>query len=86
MEKYGMHVRENKNKKLLPSMLGAYEIIVSMAEEPYIPDFLKQAKGIIHWEIENPDHMDEEIALYTYNKIRPLVEKLIEDIKFDQDK
>lgn len=77
MEKNGMYVRENKTKRLLPSTLDDYNLVVSMAEEPYIPEFLKDSKKIIRWEIENPTFVDKETAEYAYKKIERLVKDLI---------
>ena len=77
MEKNGMHVRNNSTQRLRPSMIDAYDIVISMAEEPYIPDFLRTAENVIWWDIENPDSIDQKIAEDTYNKIEILVKELI---------
>lgn len=77
MEKNDMNVRNNLTKRLQPSMIDEYDIVVSMAEEPYIPDFLKEAKKIIWWDIKNPTNIDEKIAEDTYKKIDALVRELI---------
>jgi protein-tyrosine-phosphatase len=80
MEKNGMNVRNNTTKRLLPRMLDEYDVIVSMAEEPYIPDFLKDDKRVICWDVENPTFVDQKIAEDIYKKIEKLVEDLIEEI------
>lgn len=77
MEKNGMSVRSNSTKRLQPSMIDEYNIVVSMAEEPFIPDFLKDAKKVIWWDIENPTSVDQRIAEDTYEKIDTLVRDLI---------
>ncbi len=77
MEKNGMNVRGNSTKRLQPSMIDEYEIVISMAEEPYIPDFLKNAGKVIWWEIENPTSVDQKVAEETYEKIDRLVRDLI---------
>src|ERR1043165_7719096 len=38
MEANGMDVKQNITTKLLPEMLNQADVIISMAEEPYIPD------------------------------------------------
>lgn len=77
MEKNGMNVRNNSTKRLQPSMINDYDVVVSMVEEPYIPDFLKDAKKVIWWNIENPTSVDQKIAEDTYEKINNLVRGLI---------
>ena len=77
MERNGMNVRDNTTKRLDSRMLDEYSIVVSMAEEPHIPDFLKNAKKVIWWEIENPKVIDQKIAEDTYEKIDALMQKLI---------
>lgn len=77
MEENGMHVRNNSTKRLQPSMIDEYDIIVSMAEESYIPDFLKDAEKVIWWDIKNPTFVDQKIAEDTYKRIDALVRSLI---------
>ena len=77
MEANGMNVRSNITKKLLPEMLTENDLVVSMAEEPYIPKFLKDDKKVIWWNIKNPSFVDKEIAEDTYKKIDALVRALL---------
>lgn len=77
MEKNGINVRNNSTKRLQPSMIDEYGVVISMAEEPYIPDFLKDAKKVIRWDIENPTSVDQKIAEDTYGKLDVLVRELI---------
>jgi protein-tyrosine-phosphatase len=77
MEKNGMNVRNNRSRRLHPSMLDAYATIVSMAEEPYIPSFLKENQNVIWWNIGNPTFVDKKVAEETYDTINGLVEELI---------
>ncbi len=77
MEKHGMYIRNNKSKKLLPKMLAEYSTVISMAEEPYIPDFLRKNKKVIWWDVENPDHITKMIAEDIYEKVYKLVYELI---------
>ena len=77
MEKNGMNIIRNLTKRLQPSMIDEYDIVVSMVEEPYIPDYLKNSKKVIWWDVENPTSMKQRIAEDTYKKIDGLVKKLI---------
>lgn len=80
MESHGMNIRSNTSKKLQPEMLDQYDIVVSMAEEPFIPLFLSGNKKVIWWEVENPNGMTREIAEETYQKVNVLVQELIKEI------
>ena len=79
MENNGMDVRQKKTKKLLPEMLHQADRIVSMAEEPFIPDFLKNNKKVVWWEVKNPQSVTKDVAQKTYEQINGLVQKLIKD-------
>ena len=81
MERNGMNVRDNTTKKLLPSMIDDYDMVISMVEDPFIPDFLKNNSKVIWWNIENPNHVDQKIAEETYGKIYNLVQNLITENK-----
>jgi 8-oxo-dGTP diphosphatase len=76
MERRGMYVRANATRRLLPEMLGAYDVVVSMAEEPYVPDFLRTAPNVIWWQVENPRSIDlakaEEMFAVVYGLVREL--------------
>ena len=58
-------------------MLEKFDVIVSMAEESFIPNFLRNNKKTIWWEVENPILATRDISEKTYNKIKELIEKLI---------
>jgi protein-tyrosine-phosphatase len=77
MEQNGMYIRSSKTKKLLPEILDQADIVVSMAEEPFVPDFLREAKKVIFWDVENPPFATKEVSKKTYIKILKLVKKLI---------
>ena len=77
MEEHGMNVRSCRTKRLLPPMLDEYEIVVSMAEDPYVPDFLKASEKVIFWQIENPIDGDKKTLEGIYGRIERLVGELI---------
>lgn len=77
MEKNGMYIRNHRTKKLVPHMAENADVIISMAEEPYIPDFLRDNEKVIWWKIENPSFATREISKKTYDQIKKLVETLI---------
>lgn len=77
MEENGMHLRNNRMKKLLPEMVENADIVVSMAEEPFIPDFLLNNEKVMQWEIENPTFATREVSEKTYDQIKSLIEGLV---------
>lgn len=77
MEEEGMFIRKKLTLKLLPEMLNQVDIVVSMAEEPFVPDFLKEDKRVIWWDVDNPEFVTREIAEKTYRQIEKLVKDLI---------
>ena len=62
-------------------MLDEADIVVSMAEEPFIPEFLKKNKKVIWWDIANPDNATPEFVEETYKKLSVLVRELVEKQK-----
>ena len=79
MEQNGMNIRDNLTKRLTPKMLAEADLVVSMAEEPYIPDFLKNDKRVIWWGIDNPTYSTPEFIEETYEKLNNLILGLIKN-------
>lgn len=79
MESEGMQIRSNKTKKLTPEMLKSTDVVVSMAEEPYIPNFLRASDKVIWWEVPNTTNSDKETSIKTYDQIFQLVTDLIKN-------
>ena len=80
MEDYGMHVRKNRTQKISLKLLKKADVVISMAEEPFIPEFLRKSKKVIRWEIANPIFATREVSEKTYSVIFKLIEKLILEI------
>lgn len=77
MEENGMNIRNNRTKKLVPEMVESARTVVSIVQEPFIPDFLHDNKKVIRWEIADPAFATREVAEKTYSQIKRLVEQLI---------
>jgi len=77
MEERGINIRNNRTKKLLPEMIENVDIVVSMVEKPFIPDFLIGNEKVMWWEVENPPFATRDVSEKTYNQIKSLVEHLI---------
>lgn len=77
MEENGMNIRGNRTKKLLPEMIESASIVVSIVQEPFIPDFLRDNEKVIWWGIADPSFATREVSEKTYSEIKSLVEQLI---------
>lgn len=78
MGEKGMDVRNNRTKKLLPEMIENASRVISMAEGPFIPDFLRSSKKVTWWEIDNPTLVTREVAEKTFNQLKYLIEDAID--------
>ncbi len=78
MDEHGMNIRNKRTVRLTPKILKDVDIAVSMAEEPFIPDFLKNDKRVIWWDIDNPKEASEDFVRETYQKLTGLINGLIE--------
>ncbi len=79
MDRNGINIRDNVTTRLTPCMIEESNLAVSMAEEPYIPDFLKNNPKVIVWDIENPEVITKEIAEDTYKRLEMLIQDLINE-------
>ena len=77
MEENGMNIRNNRTKKLLPEMIKNANVVISMAEEPFIPDFLRDSEKVIWWKVKNPPFATRNVSERTYNQIKKLIEGFI---------
>lgn len=77
MEEEGMFLRDNRTKKITSSMVKEAELVVSMAEEPFVPSFLAENEKVICWDVNNPPFATREVSEETYRNIRALIEHLI---------
>lgn len=77
MEENGMKIRGNRTKKLLPEMVENASIVVSIVQEPFIPDFLRNNEKVIWWKVEDPTFVTRDVSEKTYNQIKSLVEQLL---------
>ena len=72
MESHGMDLREKISKKLTLEMLKGADVAISMAEEPYVPDFLRVDPKVIWWDVKDGGLVEEK-----YQEIAGLVQGLI---------
>ncbi len=73
LESHGLKLRDKRTKRLTPEMLKEADVAVSMAEAPYIPEFLRADPRVIWWDVA-----DNQSAEATYQQIKALMEGLTE--------
>ncbi|MBP9771932.1 MAG: hypothetical protein KBD16_03340 [Candidatus Pacebacteria bacterium] len=81
LEEHDVHVRRYKTVRLTEAMLDNTDVIVSMAEEPFVPDFLKNHPNVVVWNVENPDTVDRPVAETLYKELFLLVQNLLKETK-----
>jgi len=68
-----------------PEILGQADEVVVVAEEYTIPDYLKAAKKVVYWEVEDPKGKDQagtdEIREIIAGHVRNLIDELDEKKK-----
>jgi len=77
MESHGLDLRNNRTRRLTPEMLKNADVAVSMAEQPYIPTFLRMDPKVIWWNVSDGSG-DRDITEATYQKIIGLVRALVD--------
>jgi protein-tyrosine-phosphatase len=82
MEEKGIYIRDNRTRKLLPEMIEESDVIISMAEEPFVPGFLSSSKKAVFWNVENPTLATREVSEKTYFQIEELVKAIIRTHNF----
>ncbi len=80
MEENNLSLRGSTMEKVSPELMNKAEVIVSMAEEPFIPDFLKNSKNVIWWDVDNPKFVDRAVAVKTFKQIYKLTEGLVANL------
>jgi protein-tyrosine-phosphatase len=84
MLKEGFDVSENPRRQLTPKMIKDHDKVVVLAEKEVIPDFLKEAKNAVFWEIEDPKGMDDDGYLRVISKIKENLKRFLSENNIKQ--
>jgi len=79
LESRGMYVRANETRRLKPADLSDHRLVISMAEEPHVPEFLRTCSKVTWWDVENPKIVDRPKAEEIYARVYGLVQGLLAD-------
>ena len=80
MKEIGLDVSEKTRKQLTKDMVEKADKIIVMAEIETIPNYLKNSKKTIFWNIENPKGKSLEEHRLVRDRIKTKVEELIKEL------
>jgi arsenate reductase len=78
MKELGIDVSEKIRNQLTPEMVEKADKIVVMAQPETIPEYLKQSKKAIYWEVPDPAGQPIEFAREVRDKLNSLIKNFIE--------
>ena len=78
MQAHGLALESKYTKRLTPEMLKNSTIVISMVEQPYIPDFLAKDSRVIWWNVPNPSIVTPKMREAIYQQLEDMVKKLLE--------
>ena len=80
MSELGINVQMAERNQIKEEDVSEANIIVSMAEEETLPEYMKDNSKVRHWKIEDPKNQTIEEVRATREQINHLVNKLLEEI------
>lgn len=81
LHEIGIDVSENKRDQIDEKMVEEADLVVVMAEEHTIPEFLKNLPKVRYWEVEDPKGMSQEETNKIRDQISRRVDSLLEEIQ-----
>ncbi len=80
LQEIGIDASENKRDQIDEEMVEEADLVVVMAEEHTIPDFLKNSSKVKYWEVEDPKGMSQEDTNKIRDQISVLIDGLLDEI------
>ena len=77
MGEIGMDVSAHEQTQLVEGMLDRYDKVISMADHPYTPDWLRNHPKFEYWHIEDPGGKGLDATRAAREAIKTKVEDLI---------
>lgn len=81
LHEIGIDARENRRDQIDEEMVEDADIIVVMAEEHTIPEFLKNSHKVKYWEVEDPKGKSREETNNIRDQISDHIDTLIAEIQ-----
>lgn len=81
LHEIGIDASKNKRDQIDNEMVEEADLIVVMAEEHTIPEFLKNSPKVKYWEVEDPKGMSQEDTNKIRDQISVLVDGLLDEFQ-----
>lgn len=79
-QEMGFDISEKKIRRVTPEMGNEADLIINMAEQETVPEFLKNSPKVTEWDVANPDRNMKSLT-ETRDHIVSLVQKLVKDLR-----
>jgi protein-tyrosine-phosphatase len=73
----GIDVTQNLRTQLTKSMLGKYDLIISMAQAEYTPEWLSKHPNYTYWAIDDPGGKGKEATFRAKEEIKLKLKELV---------
>lgn len=78
LHEIGLDVGQHYIKRLTKEMADSADSIIVITKPESVPEFLKEKKNVMYWDITDPDEQTLEFHRATRDRIQKLVEELIQ--------
>ena len=78
MKEMGIDVSAKIRNQVTPEMVEGADKVVVMAQAETIPDFLKENKKVIYWDVPDPAGQSIEFARGVRDKLKSMISDFIE--------
>lgn len=68
-------------KLLSPEAVARADVLVSFKVKSELPDFVKHAKRIVYWHIDDPRHQNIEFHRRVRNEVKQKIQALVSELK-----
>ncbi len=80
MDEIGYDISRSARRQLTKEQAEEADIIVSMVGKDSMPDYLKNSKKVIYWDVETSRDRSYKFQVMTRDKIKKLVEQLVKEL------
>jgi protein-tyrosine-phosphatase len=79
-QEYGFDVSNDPRRRVLPDMMTGADIVVVMADEETVPEFVRANPMTVYWDVADPKGTDVETHQRVTKEIEKLIAILIKDV------
>ncbi len=70
MDREGIDVRDSRRTQVTKEMLDNYDLVISMAQKEYTPDWLANHPAYRYWDIKDPGGKDYEATVKAMDAVK----------------